>query len=150
MLEPDQLRKIWQLSDETLYPEAVAFIRQFVKGEEGAPLPNSQVMGLLNIASSDSYAELGRFIRHQRDRNWQEKKRHIKLFYEYLEKIFMTMRNKRIKDEFSLLRAGLSRKEETQQMDEIMLLLARDFIQHLIAENGVLAAQESAARLGRK
>jgi hypothetical protein len=122
-----QLQQLYYLSDEVLYPEAVKFIQQFVDRDDGAILPSSQVMGLLNIANASSYSELERFIRHQRERNWPASKSSIKTFYSELEKVFAALR-KRNRDDFKL-----------PETDEIMIWLAREFIQHLLAENGLLA-----------
>ncbi len=135
----EQLQKIWNLSDTVLYPEAVAFIRRLVNEQECSPLPTSQVMGLLNIANARSYGELERFIRHQRERDWQESKKDIKTLYTELEKLLTTMKNRRLRDEFHLLREGLSSREARQESDELMAMLSREFIQHLVAENGLLA-----------
>ncbi len=140
MPSAEQLQKLWLLSDTVLYPEAIAFIRRLVQDEECAPLPASQVMGLLNVTNIPRYSELDTFIKHQRDRDWTPSKLDIKKFYTELEKILTAMKNKRIKDEFQLVPQDLSPRESSQQVDELMALLAHDFIQHLLAENGVLAA----------
>lgn len=150
MPSPEQLQKIDSLSDSVLYPEAVAFIRRLVNEQECSPLPTSQVMGLLNIANAHSYIELERFIRHQRERDWQDSKKDIRVLYEELQKFLTTMKNKRIKDEFHLLSDGLSNKEARQESDELMVLLSRDFIQHLVAENGMLAARQTNRQARRK
>jgi hypothetical protein len=102
-------------------------------------------MGQLNIANASSYAELERFIRHQRERNWTASKSYIKTFYDELEKAFATLR-KRVRDEFDLLQYAPGHKLAKQETDDIMIWLARDFIQHLIAENGLLALQKALAR----
>ncbi len=145
-----QLQKIYDLSDTVLYPEAIAFIRRLVNKEECSPLPTSQVMGLLNITHAASYCELEHFIRHQRERNWPPSKKYIKTLYTELDKLLTTMRNKRIKDEFHLLRDGLTNREAIQEVDELTILLAREFIQHLITENGLLAVEVAAQRAKRR
>jgi hypothetical protein len=150
MPTPAQLQKIWQLSDSVLYPEAVAFVHRLVNEEECSPLPASQVTGLLNIANAASFSELGRFIRHQRERNWPEAKKDIKTFYTELEKLLTKMKNKRIKGEFQLIREGLSSKETSREIDELMALLSHDFIQHLVAENGLLAVKKATERAKRR
>lgn len=148
-----QLQKIWLLSDTVLYPEAVSFIRKLVREQECNPLPTSQVAGLLSIAESARYDELYRFVLHQRERNWPPSKRDIKTFYTALEEVLGTMRRKRLKDEFHLL-DGVSASEIRQETDALMALLAREFIQHLVAENGLLATelaeQRSHQRPGRR
>jgi hypothetical protein len=136
-------QRLLDLSDNELYDEAVALIRRLVDKEGCAPLPTSQVMGLLNIANAASYSELERFIQHQRERDWPPSKRDIKTLYTELEKSFRDMRNRRLRSEFHLLSDGLSPAEANQEVDEIMAALAHEFIQHLVAENGVLAAQRA-------
>ncbi len=143
MPTPAQLQKIWLLSDIVLYPEAVSFMRKLVQDQECDPLPTSQVAGLLNIAESAQYDELYRFLVHQRDRNWPPSKRDIKTFYTALEEVLSLMQRKRLKDEFHLLvdERGRSVSDIRQETAALMALLAREYIQHLLAENGALAAK---------
>ena len=143
MPTPAQLQKIWLLSDIVLYPEAVSFMRKLVQDQECDPLPTSQVAGLLNVAESAHYDELYRFVVHQRDRNWPPSKRDIKTFYTALEEVLSLMQRKRLKDEFHLLpdERGRSASDIRQETAALMALLAREFIQHLLAENGTLAAK---------
>jgi hypothetical protein len=153
MPDQKQLQKVWLLSDTVLYDEAVAFLRRLVREQECNPLPSSQVAGLLSIAETASYNELERFIRHQLERNWPPGKRDIKTFYTALEEVLGTMRRKRLKDEFHLL-DSVNVREIRQETDALMVLLAREFIQHVVAENGLLAAemadQRSRQRLSRR
>lgn len=143
-LTTEQIQKIWLISDTVLYPEAVRLI-----GELDDPLPNNQMMGLLNIAQGERYA--GRdgvqaFIVHQHKRFSSEAKSETKAaigtFYTELEKYLSDMRKQRIREKFQLVTENPIKKEADQEVDEVMLWLARDFIQHLIAENGVLAAKK--------
>lgn len=133
-----QFQKIWLLSDTVLYPEAVSFMRKLVQEQDCDPLPAAQVNGLLSIAESARYKELYEFVVHQRDRNWPPSKRDIKTFYTELEKLFTQMRVKRLRSEFHLLSEtpGQSNSEMLQEVDALMARLAREFIQHLLAENG--------------
>ena len=140
MPSEERVQQLWNLSDNLLYPEAVTFLRRLVNEQGCATLPASQVTGLLNIANASIYSELVRFIRHQQERNWLESKKDIKIFYAELEKWLTTFRNRRLKDEFHLGRGN-------QEVDELMALLAREFIQHLVAENGVLAVRRASARV---
>lgn len=140
MPDQKQLQKVWLLSDTVLYGEAVAFIRKLVLDQECNPLPSSQVAGLLSIAETSSYDELKRFILHQLERDWPPGKRDIKIFYTALEGVLGTMHRKRLKDEFHLL-DGVSAGEIRRETDALMVLLAREFIQHVVAENGLLAAE---------
>jgi len=143
MLSTAQLEKIDLLSDTLLYDEAVSFVQRLVRVEHCNPLPTSQVTGLLNIAESFRYDELYRFITHQRDRNWPPSKSDIKTFYSALEQVLSIMMRKRLREEFHLLteRPGGSISEMRQEADALMARLAREFIQHLVAENGLIAAK---------
>jgi hypothetical protein len=149
MPTPEQFRRVRYLSDVVLYAEAITFIRRLVDEQDCSTLPASQVMGLLNIAKASSSTELNGFIKHQRERNWPMSKSSIKIFYTELEKVFMLMR-KRIKDEFGLVEYDSANKAANQEIEELMVLLARDFIQHLVAENGLLAVEKAKERARRR
>jgi len=146
-LQATQLQKIWLLSDTVLYTEAVDFVQRLVRQGDD-PLPMSQVNGLLNITASKSYAELQRFVVHQRDRNWPFPKMNIKRFYTSLEAVLERMQRERLRNEFHLLRdvSGCSIEDIRQEIDALMALLAREFIQHVLAENGVLLQQTEEER----
>lgn len=162
-------QKISLLSDTVLYSEATLFIRKLVKDDSSSlpksliflqqlveteghcdPLPTSQVTGLLSIARASRYVELEKFVRHQRDRNWTGSRSNIKQFYTALEKFLSNMKRERLKNEFHLGSDGLPNKEASREADELMARLAHDFIQHLVAENGLLAQQEQARRGDRR
>ena len=150
MLSKEQVSEVGLLSDTILYPEAVALIRQLVRDEECDPLPTSQVTGLLNVATSATYDKLYAFVVHQRDRNWPASKSDIPKFYTALEKYLTIMQKKRLKDEFHLLTHGLNTKDAKEESDTLMVQLAQNFIQHLVAENGLfVAAQEDAKARSR-
>ena len=134
-----QLQKIGLLSDTVLYPEAIAFIRRLVEKDGCNPLPTSQVNGLFSIAESSRYGELRQFVEHQRDRDWPPSKRDIKTFYTRLEQEF-TRLERRLDVEFHLTKDERGRTASDADQNEMLALLAREFIQHVIAENGVIAA----------
>lgn len=150
MPTPAQLKKISLLNDMVLYPEAVAFMQKHAQQSE--PMPNSQVMGLFNAAenaaTSEDYATLYQFITHQRDRNWPYAKMYIKRFYTTLEAALSQMQRTRLREEFHLLRdtSGRSVSEMRQEVEVLMALLAREFIQHLLAENAVLLLRADRGR----
>jgi len=146
MLTARQIEKISLLSDTVLYPEAIAFMRRMVRDEDCSPLPTSQVMGLLNVANASKYSELHEYIKHQRDRNWPASKSDIKKLYTDLEQMLTLMKNKRLKDDFHLLSDGLNPVQSRQEADELMAQLSHEFIQHLVAENGLLAAKQASTR----
>ncbi len=141
-LAPEQVQKIGLISDTVLYTEAVAFIHRLVQEDELEPLPNSQIMGLLNVAEGSHYTDMYQFVKHQRDRNWSGSKQGIKTFYTDLEKYLMDMSRQRIRNEFQLVTPELPKKAAATEIDELMTALTHDFIQHLAAENGVLAAEK--------
>ncbi len=144
-----QLQKIWLLSDTVLYGEAVAFMRRLVRDQGCNPLPTSQVNGLLSIAESQMYDKLYEFVVHQRDRDWQPSKRDIKTFYTALEETLTNMQ-KRLRSDFHLL-GGARRSGGQDEADEqeLMALLAREFIQHLVAENDLLAIRSEGRQQGQ-
>jgi hypothetical protein len=136
-----QLQKISLLSDTLLYPEAVSFIHHLVDEKECEPLPTSQIMGLLNIAQGPSYDDITRFVSNQKGRNWPREKEDIKTFYTELERYLAKLR-KRLPDPFQLTTPQLTQREATQESRELMLQLAREFIQHLVAENVLLSQRQ--------
>lgn len=147
MLSEAQLQKIALLSDTVLYAEAIDFIRELVDEQDCSPLPTSQMKGLQSIAESYQYDEIHRYIFHQyKERNWPENKQSIRIVYEALDKLFTTMKNKRLKDVFHLVSEGRSSKETRDESNELMALLAREFIQHMVAENGLLEVEERARK----
>ena len=150
MFTISQIEKISLLSDTVLYPEAVAFIRRMVYEEDCTPLPTSQVMGLLNVAGAFKYSELHEYVKHQRDRNWPASKSDIKKLYADLEQMLTIMKNKRLKGDFHLTTDGLNPSEARQEVDELMAQLAHDFIQHLVAENGLLASRQAKDRMNAR
>ena len=149
MPTPTQLQNIWLLSDTVLYPEAVAFIHRLLREQGCRPLPNSQVAGLLSIAESNQYDELHEFILHQCSRNWPPKQRDIKTFYLALDESLTNMQQ-RLRSDFHLVAGGRKAGQQISEEEKALLvLLAHEFIQHLSAENGVLAAQSEDERRSR-
>jgi hypothetical protein len=142
MISNTQLEKVYYLSDTVLYKEAVGLMRS-QKDRDGKPqpLPTSQIKGLWNIASSSTYSMLVEFIVHQKLRDWQPSKRFLATFYTELERVFNQMRNQRLRTEFRLLNERDSSQGLVQQADELMILLAREFIQHLVTENLLIEAE---------
>lgn len=141
-----QVRKIDVISDTVLYPQAAALVKQLIEDEECDPLPSSQVNGLLNVAGANTYNDLYSFVIHQRDRNWTTSKMDIKKFYTALEKYLSDMARQRVKAEFHLIPEGLDAKRTKQITEAMMAVLAKDFIQHFVAENNRRAAYISRRR----
>jgi len=134
-LTDEQRKKVWLVSDTILYPEAVTFMRKLVEHEDVKQLPkDAQMMGLLNIIKSSKYDDVFDYINHQIERNVD------RVFYEKLRQELTAMQRKRIQEEFQLIISQPTKQAENAEMKELMLLLAREFIQHIIAENGMLQA----------
>jgi hypothetical protein len=136
-------------NDDTLYPEAVKLLKRLVDEEECLPLPASQVAGLLNIAKRASYPDVEQFIRHQRERNWPESRKDVKIFYTALGETLNTFEKKWLPERFQLPSTGKTPQAQKEESKELMALIARDFIQHLVAENMRLLANMKAQQ-GRK
>ena len=105
--------------------------------------------GLLNIAETANYDQLADFIIHQRTRDWPPGMRDIKTFYIALDEALRQMRSSRLREEFHLL-DGVSLEKIKQETDALMTLLAREFIQHLAAENSVLATLKTEERMRQR
>ncbi len=144
MLSPAQIKKIWLLSDTVLYRDALNFMQQLLQKPKSAPLSTKQANGLLNSAQAASYGILDLFVARQNSRDWLTDKISVQLFYADCSLFLTNMRRKRLRDEFRLLsdETGRPASEIKREEDELMLLLAREFIQHLVAENGLLLAQQ--------
>lgn len=134
MLTEEQLLKIRLLSDVELYDQAVGFMAQF-----GRTIPASQINqinGLVNITKVGGYSDVLAFVEHQQGRIWPEKSRYMKAFYTGLAGELRKVRQLADR-EFRLKNdqqhRGLVREEG---VNTLMLLLVREFIQHLAAENG--------------
>lgn len=134
MLSQKQLQKIESFSDTVLYPESVAFVRRMVQKEKCNPLPMTQANGLLNIALSLNYDDVLGFVEHQRERNWPSNKRDIKTFYTHLEKE-LTRLEQRLNTDFFPTKDAHGRRVSSEDEREMLGRLAREYIQHLLAEN---------------
>jgi|Deesub1362A_J573_1020465.scaffolds.fasta_scaffold00513_6 hypothetical protein len=124
-LTRDQQREIWLISDRDLYCEAEQFL-----ADHGA-VDRSQAEGLLDNAQS--FGELQRFVRHQAGRDWTGRKEHYRDFYVSLDGFLKDLR-RRVRDQYGLVPQGLPKEETKEQNDYFAELLAREFLQHLVAE----------------
>jgi hypothetical protein len=140
MLSQKHLQKIELLSDTVLYPESVAFVRRMIQKEKCNPLPATQVNGLLNIALTLNYGNVQHFVEHQRERNWPSSKRDIKTFYTHLEQE-LTRLEQRLDTDFSLAKDEHGRRVSSEDEREMLGLLTREYIQHLLAENMLVEAE---------
>lgn len=141
MLSQKHLQKIELLSDTVLYPESVAFMQRMVQKEKCKPLPMTQANGLLNIALSLNFGEVRHFVEHQQARSWPSNKRDIKTFYTYLEKELARL-EQRLDTEFSLTKDEHGRRVNSEDEREMLGRLAREYIQHLLAENMLVEMEQ--------
>jgi vacuolar-type H+-ATPase subunit C/Vma6 len=122
-----QRKKIWLVSDTVLYPEAVTFVREVAEDEDVRELPKTaQIMGLLNIIKSSRYDDVVKYINHQIERNVD------RVFYEKLRQVLSAMQRTRMQEEFQLVTAQATKREEDAEKKELLLLLTREFIQHVV------------------
>lgn len=131
MITEQEQKKIRLLSDTELYPQAVEFMHGVAR-----QLPQTQINGLLNVSLANSYHELEGFIEHQRTRTtWHREDTHIPDFYKRLAQKLKQLESFAL----SLMksREGQSSQEDLQTLK---MLLAREFIQHVLAENAYMGA----------
>src|SRR5258708_20932159 len=132
MIVEKQQAKIRLLGDNELYPQAIEFMRGI-----GRALPATQINGLLNVSLADTYDGLGKFIERQSKREtWRREDTHIPDFYKRLPNKLKQIIEAYVPSIMQLT-AGQSSQEDLQA---VKMLLAREFIQHLLAENGYMGA----------
>ena len=134
MITEQEQRQIRLLSDIELYPQAVQFMHGVAR-----TLPPTQINGLLNVSLANTYDELTRFIEKQRTRtSWRREDSHIPDFYHRLAQKLKQL-------ETSVLQILKARTQPAPQedMQRLKMLLAREFIQHLLAENSYMMAEKT-------
>jgi hypothetical protein len=132
MLSEQEQGEIRIVSDTALYPEAL----ELMKGL-GKTLPPTQINGLLNVSLANTYENLQRFVQHQSARStWASRDQHIPDFYKRFQQ-----KLKQIEKTYVPV-VTRSRQEKPSHLDEdaIKMALAREFIQHILAENAYKAA----------
>lgn len=126
-LTREQDIKLRLLSDNELYEDAVAFIR------ENRTVRNNQMSGLRNISEAAAgFSGVLKFTKHQASRTYRD--RDTKDFYAALTRKLEGLQ-KRLKADQDFLPDGLSKKELNKYAESYGLLIAREFINHLWAEN---------------
>lgn len=123
---PNQVERIRLLSDRKLYQDAISFI------EEHGTVETAQVNSLLNYASN--FDELTTFAEHQSERQWSGAREHYRSFYRELVGYLQGLR-RQVREAYGFVPEGLVAREEREQTAFFAGLLAREFIQHLAAEN---------------
>lgn len=131
MITEQEQEKIRLLSDTELYQQAVEFMHGVAR-----QLPQTQINGLLNVSLANTYDELERFIERQHTRTtWRREDAHIPDFYKRL-----TQKLKQLEAYAqSIIKARVGQPSQ-KDMQTLKMLLAREFIQHVLAENAYMGA----------
>ena len=125
----DQAQKIRLLSDGKLYDKAVNFVVEHPDYIH-SKVSKAQLSGLQNAVRAGDWAEIEDYIKNRLNRNttpddlkkfYQDLKDYLDELYGQVEKLFEI-------DE------GLNRTQKTQVKRRYAYLLAKEFIQHLVAE----------------
>ena len=126
--------RIRLLSDTELYPQATQLMRGVAR-----TLPTTQINGLLNVTLYSTYDNLTKFIEHQRKRTtWRREDGHIPDFYFRLTRKLQELEAKAL--DISRKSAG---QPDLEDFPTLKMLLAREFIQHLLAENNYMLAERA-------
>ncbi len=134
MITEYEQRQVQFLSDTELYTQAVTFMHGV-----GNPLPMAQINGLLNVSRTRTYAVLTYFIERQLERTtWEPKDEYIREFYRLLMQKLKQLETSAA----SLLKVRMQ-ASSPEDKQELTMLLAREFIQHVLAENVYLAEVKS-------
>jgi hypothetical protein len=128
MISEQEQERIRLLSDNELYPQAVEFIRNM-----GRPLPPTQINGLLNVSLANTYEQLKFFVKRQGERKtWRAAERHVEEFY----RTRFPAKLRQLEAYVSTITRSRQEKASHEDEQAIKMELAREFIQHLLAENG--------------
>ena len=134
MITEKQLERIRLLSDETLYKEAGELMRSIGSANS---LPPTQINGLLNVSLANTYDHLIKFVEYQRDRTtWNTREQ--KYVPDFYRKLFNKLQSLVREHVPSITLQGESSSED---VEVIKMLITREFIQHLLAENSYKALQ---------
>ena len=128
-------QKIILLSDGQLYRDAVNFVSKHNPLRD-SQVTKSQLSGLENIVRSHSFAQIISYINHQLGRDTLNNE--LREFYQnllpYLEGLpSMIEEHQLVSIPENQSRA--ERRKLRERIDQYAYLLAKEFIQHLVAEN---------------
>ena len=131
MITPHEQERIRLLSDTELYPQAVEFMRSV-----GKQLPPTQINGLLNVSLANTYIRLKEFIDGQHKRTtWRRGDEHIPRFYKDL-----SVKLKQLENYARDILKARTEQPSLEDAQVLYMLIAREFIQHLLAENAYKGA----------
>ena len=127
----EQAQKIRLLSDGELYRDAVDLVAKHAH----LKVSNSQLSGLQNAVGASDWGEIFRYIDNRLDRNTTSEE--LKNFYQHLKQDLNKL--KTIVEETQLVvkpeeMGRAQRRQVSAEIDQYAYLLAKEFIQHLVAE----------------
>ena len=135
MISKQERAQIQLLSDTELYRQAIEFMQSIGNNT----LSSSQVNGLLNVSLTGTYSELNMFIKRQQERTWKHNQQYIPDFYKKLTQKLPVL------EEYEPTIAGHGQEKRSYaEKTALHMALAREFIQHILAENAYKSAQKEA------
>ena len=128
----EQAQKICLLSDGELYKNAVDFVETHYSPKK---VSKAQLSGLQNAVGASDLHEIFRYIENRLARNTTPED--LKNFYQALKDSLNSLCSKVEEAQFVVKPEKTTRAEERQvnkEIDRYAYLLAKEYIQHLIAE----------------
>jgi hypothetical protein len=134
MLSEQEQDTIRLISDKELYPQAVECMQRI-----GKTLSQTQVNGLLNVSLANTYEVLTYFVQKQGERStWSRREEHVKTFYKHT----FPAQLKRLETYLPIVLKYRGEPASHEDEQAIKMTLAREFIQHLLAENSYKSARD--------
>ena len=128
----EQVQKICLLSDGELYKNAVDFVKTYYSPKK---VSKAQLSGLQNAVGASDLHEIFRYIDNRLARNTTPED--LKSFYGALKDSLNSLRSKVQEVQFVVKPEETTRtqdREVNKEIDRYAYLLAKEYIQHLIAE----------------
>ena len=128
----EQVQKICLLSDGELYKNAVDFVKTYYSPKK---VSKAQLSGLQNAVGASDLHEIFRYINNRLARNTTPED--LKSFYGALKDSLNSLRSKVQEVQFVVKPEKTTRtqdREVNKEIDRYAYLLAKEYIQHLIAE----------------
>lgn len=125
--------RIRSLSDGVLYQEADRLTEEWSRMGwlENAALGKSQMYGLMDHAQN--WSILINFVKHQKDRDWKRNDFYKEIYVginDYLQQSIY----QKVRGDWGFIPTNLTRTETKTKTEFFASILAREFIQHLIAD----------------
>ncbi len=128
----EQVQEICMLSDGELYENAVDFVKTYYSPQK---VSKTQLSGLQNAVGASDWNEIFRYIDNRLTRSTTTKE--LENFYQALKDYLNSLRDKVQEVNFVVKSKNTTRAEDRQvnkTIDQYAYLLAKEYIQHLIAE----------------